>query len=152
MARSRENVSPKISSHSAGWIARVYSSVRSCRIFWSSTMHIATTRAGRRRQVIQDGGSAEPAGGTAGAARVTEVVSWFVELVAGVGAEHLLESRPGLEPRLQFRRCAERPDPASVHEGDPVAVLVGLVHVVGGHQDGHARRPAYLLDPVPDAV
>src|ERR1700754_3640785 len=100
MARRRENVSPKISSHRAGWIARVYSSVRSCRIFWSSTMHIATTRAGSRRQAVQDGGSAEPAGGTSGTACVTEVVSWFVELIAGVGAEHLLESGSGLEARL----------------------------------------------------
>src|SRR6476469_5195769 len=105
MARRRENVSPKISSQSAGWIARVYSSVRSCRIFWSSTMHIATTRAGSRRQVIQDGGSAEPAGGTAVTACVTEVVSWFFELVAGVGAEHLLEGGSGFEAGPGPLRC-----------------------------------------------
>lgn len=39
-----------------------------------------------------------------------------------------------------------------MHERDPVAVLVGLVHVVRGDQHGHAGRPAYLLDALPHAV
>ena len=38
------NVSPKISSQSAGWMARVYSSVRSCRSLRSSTQHSVNVR------------------------------------------------------------------------------------------------------------
>ena len=64
------NVSPKISSHSAGWIARVNSSVRSWRSFCSSTRQSAPMRrragAGGPRAPP---GSAETAGG---AARVTD--------------------------------------------------------------------------------
>src|SRR5438094_78076 len=134
----RENVSPKISSHSVGCTARVYSSVRSCRIFCSSTMHIATTRDGSSRQVGRGGSrSAEAAGSAAGAAGIAESVSWFVELVAGVGAEHLFQGRARLETGLELRGGAQGPYAAPVHERDPVAVLVGLIHVVRGHQHGH---------------
>jgi len=44
IARNRVKVSPKMSSHSAGWIARVTSSLRSWRSFWSSTRHMVATR------------------------------------------------------------------------------------------------------------
>ncbi len=44
-----EKVSPKITSHSAGWIARVYSSVRSWRILATSTQQNVTTRLKSRR-------------------------------------------------------------------------------------------------------
>jgi hypothetical protein len=37
-------VSPKMISHRAGWMARVYSSVRSWRILRSSTQHSVTLR------------------------------------------------------------------------------------------------------------
>jgi hypothetical protein len=49
MAWIRLNVSPKISSHSAGWMARVYSSARSWRIFLSSTQHSVPMRLSSRR-------------------------------------------------------------------------------------------------------
>jgi len=39
MAWIRLKVSPKMISQRAGWMARVQSSVRSCRIFLSSTQH-----------------------------------------------------------------------------------------------------------------
>ncbi len=80
----RVKVWPKISSHRAGCTARVYSSVRSWLSFWSSTAHIATTRAGSSRQPgLGAGGltssprslrswSADAAGGAAGASDIAE--------------------------------------------------------------------------------
>src|SRR6266536_1737596 len=98
-ARSRVKVSPKISSHSTGWTARVYSSVRSWRSFCSSTRHSVATRLPSVRQTGGPGGSgasAEPAGGAAGVADVTDVAS-LLEGRAGGGAQ-LLEALPRAGP------------------------------------------------------
>jgi hypothetical protein len=53
-------VSPKISSHSAGWMARVYSSVRSWRILRSSIQQRVTTRLTRRRRPARGGSAGSP--------------------------------------------------------------------------------------------
>src|SRR5215472_17751807 len=110
MAWIRLNVSPKMISHSAGWMARVYSSVRSCRILRSSTQQSVTTRLPSRRAIadaVSSGrsgnaltrgagpsdppgvGSAEAAGGTPGATDVTDAppLAVVVERAAGVVAE-----------------------------------------------------------------
>src|SRR5437016_13637297 len=106
MALIRVKVSPKISSQSAGWIARVYSSVRSCRSFCSSTMHIALTRVSttlhpaRARGGVnnssrpRDEASADAGGGTAGAPDITEplcLVVGFVEATADEVPEDVLQ-------------------------------------------------------------
>src|SRR5258707_6304755 len=110
------NVSPKISSQSAGWIAGVYSSVRSWRILRSSTQHSVMTRLTSRRAAAgavssassgkpayaATAGSAEAAGGTPGAADVTDVspLAVFIERSAGVVAGHSLPGGPPPGPWL----------------------------------------------------
>ena len=82
-----------------------------------------------------------------------------VEAAAGDVAEDVLQRRQPVRRRGGPRRSAppefvggaEGADAAAVHQGDPVAVLVGLVHVVGGHQDGHAGGRAYGVDVLPHA-
>src|SRR5258708_11711490 len=107
------NVSPKISSQSAGWIARVYSSVRSWRILRSSTQHSVMTRLTSRRAAAgavssassgkpayaATAGSAEAAGGTPGAADVTDVspLGVFIERSAGVVAGPNVQGGPAAE-------------------------------------------------------
>src|SRR6516164_5806035 len=93
------NVSPKISSQSAGWMARVYSSVRSWRILRSSTQHSVMTRLASRRAIADavssgrsgNAGSAEAAGGAPGATDVTDAspLGVVVERAAGVVPEHV---------------------------------------------------------------
>src|SRR5579862_9615953 len=157
MAWMRVNVSPKISSHSAGWIARVYSSVRSCRILRTSTQHKVPIRLARRRSAVtgsswMTGSSAEAAGGAPGAAYVTDA-SFFrclVQGVAGVVTEHVVERRALAEPGAQVGGPAGGADRGAVHQRDPVAVRVGLVHVVRGHQHGHLMLVAQPRDVLPD--
>src|SRR6185437_8444360 len=155
----RLNVSPKISSHSAGCMARVYSSVRSWRIFLSSTQHSVPTRLISRRAAASGvspaswgrPGSAEAAGGAPGAAYVTDasLLRVVVEGAAGVVPEHVVQRGAVPERGLELARGSCGPDQACVHERDPVAVGVGLVHVVGGHQHGERGGLAQPGDVVP---
>src|ERR1700722_3813260 len=129
------NVSPKISSQSAGWMARVYSSVRSCRILRSSTQHSVPMRLASRRMTAGrvsagrvSAGSASPrspetAGGTPGAADVTDASLFgvVVERVAGVVAGHVVQRGSVAEHRLEQPRRARGPDRARVHQRHLVA-------------------------------
>src|SRR5215468_261750 len=157
-------VSPKISSHSAGWMARVYSSVRSCRILRSSTQQSVATRLARRRRPAWGrpagspggpgrSGSAEAAGGAPGAADLTDasLLGIVVQRPAGVMTEHVVERGSLAQPSLELGRGAGGPDGAVVHERDPVAVQVGLLHVVGGHEDGRVAGLPEPGDELPDA-
>jgi len=63
----------------------------------------------------------------------------FVERAAGVVAEHVVQRGAAPERGLEHARGTRGLDRARVHERDPVAVGVGLVHVVGGHQHGDRR-------------
>src|SRR5664280_1436013 len=162
MVRSRLNVCPKINSQSAGWMARVTSSVRSWRSFWASSRHSVATRLGstsqpvdgKRREVTDGGGagSAEPACGTSGTTDIGQPFAGVGEVTAGVVAEHIVKSRLRTERADQLGGGADGPDATGVDERDLVAVVLGLVHVVRGHQHGHALGVAqadelqYLLD------
>src|SRR6266567_7107487 len=151
MARSRVKVSPKISSHRAGWIALVISSVRSWRSFCNSTRHIVPTRATTRPAKPKRRGRVAPADSTeawSGTSSGADIAHPFpcagTEVIAGGGAEHVVEGGVVADHRLQFGRRAFRSDPTAVHERDPVALLVGLVHVMRGHQHSHAGSGADL--------
>src|SRR6266496_1564960 len=117
MARSLVKVSPKISSHRAGWIALVYSSVRSWRILRSSTRQNVASRLPKRRQARGAAGtstpwsapsSAEAAGGAPGPADIAKasLVSLVAvgQLVGGVVAEDVHQAGARAEPGLERRR------------------------------------------------
>src|SRR5215471_13823411 len=138
MARSRVNVSPKISSQRAGWMALVTSSCWSWRMRHSSTVQNVSTRLGRmRHQAGAAATSTEAARSSAGAADIAES-PLLVELAAGVVAEHVLQGGPVSELGPQLIRPPERPDRPVVHQRDPLAELLRLLHVVRGEQDRHA--------------
>src|SRR5581483_3914441 len=148
-------------------------SVRSWRIFCSSTMQSATMRAGRTRQPVRGAGGGEAmsvadevtaeagmaeavtadavSGDAASAdtggcgARGTDIAELsrgrLIKGVAGVVAEDVFErARAGRQRGLELLRRAGGPDRAAVHERDPVAELVGLVHVVRRDEHRHAGR------------
>src|SRR5574341_349421 len=160
MAWRRSNVSPKISSHSAGWIARVISSVRSWRIFWTSTRQNVAIRLPSHFHAGGLGGSAmaasaEAAGDAPGATNVTELPS-FLERVAGVVTEHVLERGLGTEARLELGRRTHGANAAAVHERHAVAQLLRLFHVVRREEHGdplRLQRPQTIPNRVaPDGV
>src|ERR1700733_2996032 len=107
-----------MSSHSAGWMARVYSSVRSCLILRSSTQHRVTMRFPSRRK-LASGVSAQSAGGAPGAAYVTDSSLGDLEGVAGVVPEHVVERDLGTQSRLEIGGDAPGPDGAPGHEREP---------------------------------
>src|SRR5262249_35149835 len=155
MTCSRLKVVPKISSHSAGWIARVTSSVRSWRIFWISTRQNVAMRLPSHRHAGGGGAgasgtSAEAAGDAPRATNVTELSS-LLERITGVVTEHVLERRLGSEAGFELAGCADRADAAAVHERHTVAELLGLLHVVRREQH---RDPLGLKSSqaVPDRV
>src|SRR5262245_15290042 len=110
MVRSRVKVSPKISSQRAGWMARVYSSVRSCRTLRSSTRQSVSSRLAN---TCQPGGagtaSAEAAGGTAGTADIAET-PLLSQHVSGVVTEDLLQRGARVQRLLERAGRTERPD------------------------------------------
>src|SRR5690348_6390976 len=147
MARIRVNVSPKMTSHRAGWMARVTSSVRSWRSFCNSTRHIAYTRVPSRRSAFV---LTDAAGGAASCPDIAKPPS--IQRVAGVPAEDRVQvvaraivDRGG-QPADELGRRTERADGAPVHQGDPVAVLLGFLHVVRGDQYRHAGPLAQCGD------
>src|SRR5215472_14465142 len=103
-------------------MARVYSSVRSCRIFRSSTQHSVPILLASLRRLAT--GLSQSAGGAAGAAYITDA-SFFrhvVQRVAGVVAEHVVERGAVAESGPQVGGPAGGADRAAVHERHPVAV------------------------------
>ena len=72
-----------------------------------------------------------------------------LEGLADPGRGHLQHRVPG-EDALQLGDRAQRHEAAGVDEGEAVAVL-GLVEVVGGHEDGHPVR-RHLVDEPPEAA
>src|SRR5512142_2551079 len=124
-------------------MARVTTSVRSRRSFWSSTRHMAAVRVSSTRAAAN--GLSEPTGGAASGTDIAE--SSRVEIITGVRPEHVVEALPGaVEPGHELGRGTEGTDPPPVHERDPVAVLLGLVHVVRGDQHGHPGPGPYRSD------
>src|SRR5580765_183587 len=124
IACRRLKVVPKISSHSTGCTARVTSSERSCRIFWSSTRQNVATRLGYARQTGAPARSADPAGGTASASDCTQAsIHLFVsvERLPGELPEHVLERRAEPDRGLQLVRRPLGPHPAEMHQRDAVA-------------------------------
>src|SRR5215475_2793374 len=151
------NVSPKITSHSAGWMARVYSSVRSWRILRSSTQQSVATRLIRRRTPARGGsagspghpggmGSAEAAGGAPGAADVTDasLLGIVVQRPAGVMTEHVVERGSLAQPGLELGRGAaghEGPIVIRYAPGAMVLVRSGRCPPARPRRCCRARRP-----------
>src|SRR5436190_8614932 len=158
MTRNRENVCPKISSHSAGCTILVSNSVRSCRSFCSSTIAKAPIRMAIPRTRCQPRGARTmpTCRSTDTAGRPSAVTDRAESGLRGV----LLQSRTGVvtedvfqsclrsrvggdmgvsrHPTLQLGGRTECPQPA-VLQRHPVAECVGLLHIVRGEQDGHAE-------------
>src|ERR1700760_5018737 len=118
-------------------MARVYSSDRSCLILHSSTQHSVTIRLNRllisKRSPPGTVRSTEATGGGPASADIADAslpgVVVGVQRAAGVVAEHLVQGRVVAQGLLELVRGAGGADVAQVHERDPVAVDVGLVHV-----------------------
>src|SRR6478672_2098304 len=155
MARIWLNVVPKMTSQRIGWIARVISSLRSWRSFWSSTRQNVAMRDTRSRTPVRLRRSAQTAGGSTSCSDTAQpslLALDLVERLAGVVTEDVLEAGTLPSGGLELVGGAEGAQGPAVHEGDAVAQRVRLLHVVGREQHGHAVVSLHLRHPQPDAV
>src|SRR5258707_3777082 len=144
MTCSRENVCPKINSHSAGCTILVNSSVRSWRSFCSSTIAKAPTRMAIPRTRRQPRGARTISTATFGSTDTASRPSIrpdrtepglravLGQIRACVVTEVVLECRVRRYGLLQF---AQRTDSLSlnvVHQRHPIAQRVRFLHVVSG--------------------
>ena len=84
----------------------------------------------------------------AGAGDARHVVGEQLREPVGVASGLHRDDGVGADALLQCGRRVEGEDPAVVHDGYPLAELVGLLHVVGGEQDGLAFA-VQLTEQVP---
>src|SRR3954470_16843422 len=130
-----------MNSHNSGWTERVTMSRWSWRSFCHSARAIAAVPAASRR-------SAEAARSTTLGADIAEP-PLFRDRVAGHAGEDLLEVRGGVAAAQLLRRPVFD-DAAVVHDRQPVAVALGLLHHVRGHEHRGAGLTAQHVDAVPD--
>src|ERR1700738_887955 len=164
MTCSRENVCPKINSHSAGCTNLVSSSVRSWRSFCSSTtakapIHMAIPRMRRHPRGARtistsafgstDTARRPPAGPDRAEPGLRVVLG---QIRAGVVTKDVLEWRVRRHGLLQLGRRADRLQLTVVHQRHPIAQRVGLLHVMGGEQNRHAEIVLHAPDLTPDTV
>src|SRR5208337_746415 len=156
MARVLAKTCPNTSSHSAGWMARVSSSLGSWRILRNSnsamTRVLLTNPAPRFRREATGSSSrlTQPLGRAPGSGHFT-VTSPGIDHAARIMDEDIIQS--GLlaaQRRLESRGRANGRHPAQMHDRHPVAQVIGFLHEVGGHHDGGAIFPAQFLDMLPD--
>src|SRR5947207_1911390 len=124
---------PSTNRKSSGWTSEVTIRIRSLRKRISSRLQtILIARSSLRRLRAGTRTCTTSAGGD----RLLVVVDLQPHTVRA-------------DSRLQGGGGVEGNDLAAVHDRDPIAEL-GLVHVMGGHEDRDVFRPAQLADVAPD--
>src|ERR1022692_1044650 len=153
----RANTWPKMSSHSAGWSARVMSSVKSWRSLRSSNS--AMTKVLSTKLV-------------SGWMNVPVMMSWLtnplfrrsfgrylaegsagVESGAGVMHEDLIQRMTACaERRLKFFQGAQCGQLAHVHDRDAITMVFGIFQVMGGQEQGRAVLVTQIDQVFPHCV
>src|SRR4051794_19408207 len=128
--RSRLIAVPNTNSHRSGWTERVKRSSWSWRSLRHSVSDMAAVPAAIRRSgppasAAGRRGSAEAAGDAALGADIA-IPPLVGDDVTGDRAEDVLQAP--VAPGQQFAGRAERDDPPAVHDREPVAVALGLLH------------------------
>ena len=141
IARAWASTSPKTSSQSSGWTARVSSSVGSWRACATRPARPSRRPGGSRTAA---GGSAQAAGRAARSSDVTIGTSspLLVERRAGEVREHVVQAGAGADLGGERLGGTQGDELAEMHDPDALAQLGRLVHVMRGEQDrGALARP-----------
>src|SRR5262249_12912720 len=126
-------------SQRSGCTERVAMSMLSWRSLRSSAQAIAEMPSPRRRRLTRKcaSGAAQPAREAAVSPSIAEAPSFLLERVAGGEREHVVERVRG-ELLAQLGRSALRGERAEIHDREPVAVPVRLLHLVRRHEQCRA--------------
>src|SRR5262245_45324303 len=123
----------------------------SCRSLRTSAQPIATVPSRRRPARRASGHTARSSKPTRALSTRTDLpeAPSFLQPAAGRGGERVLQ-RLDAELLEELSGRAEGRDLPEVHDRDPVALPLGLLHLVGGDEDRRPGLGAQELEPIPD--
>src|ERR1017187_1660383 len=156
IAPLRENTCPKMSSHSAGWSARVTSSVKSWRSLRSSNSVMTNVFSmepvkGWINVAVMGVGLAKALGRSAFGGNVAEAAAGIGRR-AGIVDEDVIQRVAGAQRGLEFLGGAKRGHFAEVHDGHAIAILLRLLQVMRGEEQGRAVVGPQVDQMFPNSV
>src|ERR1017187_4116697 len=156
IAPLRENTCPKMRSHSAGWRARVTSSVKSWRSLRSSNSVMTNVFSmkpvkGRISVAVMGVGLAKALGRSAFGGNVAEAAAG-IQRCAGIVDEDVIQGVAGAQRGLEFLGGAERGHFAEVHDGHAITILLRLLQVMRGEEQGRAVVGPQVDQMFPNSV
>src|ERR1022692_4717819 len=156
IAPLRENTCPKMSSHSAGWRARVTSSVKSWRSLRSSNSVMTNVFSmkpvkGRINVAVMGVGLAKALFGSAFGGNVAEAAAG-IERRAGIVYEDVIQRVASAQRGLEFLGGAKRGHLAEVHDRHAVAIFLRLLQVMCGEEQGRAVVGSQVDQMFPNSV
>src|SRR5262245_10383832 len=146
--RTRAITWPNTTSQRTGWMARVPSSQGSWRSFRISLSVTAQTCWPKARARVA-ATSAEPPRGPPRPEDLA-IGATRPHRASGEVGKGVIQARLGPDLGLQRGRRSERGEPPPVEDGHPVALLLGLLHVVRRHEQRGAEPGPYVADVTPD--
>src|ERR1039458_10051553 len=156
IAPLRENTCPKMSSQSAGWRARVMSSVKSWRSLRNSNSVMTNVFSmkpakGWMKAAVIGFGLAKALGRGAFGGCVAEGATG-IKGAAGIVYEDLIQRVARAERGLEFFARAKRSHLAQVHDRDAITMALRLLQVMGGEEQGRAIVGPQINEGFPKRV
>src|ERR1039458_8046417 len=155
IAPLRENTCPKMSSHSAGWRARVTSSVKSWRSLRSSNSVMTNVFSMKpvkgRINVAVMGRLAKALGGSTFGGNVAETAAG-IERRAGIVDKDVIQGVAGAQRGLEFLAGAKRGHFAEVHDRHAIAIFLRLLQVMRGKEQSRTVVGPQIDQMFPDSV
>src|ERR1035438_6772257 len=157
IAPLRENTCPKMSSHSAGWRARVTSSVKSWRSLRNSNSVMTNVFSmkpvkGWMKVAVMGLGLAKALGRGAFGGYVAEGAAG-IQGGTGIVDEDLIQRVAAVAKRgLKFFAGAQRIQLAQVHDRDAITMALRFLQVMGGEEQGRAIVGPQINQMFPNRV
>src|ERR1019366_3520965 len=156
IAPLRENTCPKINSQSAGWRARVMSSVKSWRSLRNSNSVMTNVFSkkpvkGWMKAAVIGLGLAKALGRSACGGYVAEGAAG-IKGASGIVDEDLIQRVAAAKRGLEFLACAKRSHLAQVHDRDAITMALRLLQVMGGEEQGRAVVGPQIDEMFPNSV
>src|ERR1017187_4820853 len=156
MAPLRANTCPKMSSQSAGWRARVMSSVKSWRSLRNSNSVMTNVFSmkpakGWMKAAVIGVGLAKALGRGAFGGCVAEGATG-IQGAAGIVDENVIQRVAGTKRCLELFAGAQRSHLAQVHDRDAITMALRFLQVMGGEEQGRAIVGPQINEVFPNRV
>src|ERR1035438_1268868 len=156
IAPLRENTCPKMSSQSAGWRARVMSSVKSWRSLRNSNSVVTNVFSmkpakGWMKAAVIGVGLTKALGRGAFGGCVAEGATG-IKGAAGIVDEDVIQRVAGAKRGLELFAGAQRSHLAQVHDRDAITMALRFLQVMGGEEQGRAIVGPQINEVLPNRV